>query len=162
MNPTLQGISDLANALDEHALVAITDARGRITHVNDNFCAISKYSRYELLGQDHRMINSGHHPREFMADMWSTIQQGKTWHGELKNRAKDGTYFWVETLIVPFLNEQGAPRQYIAIRMDVTGRQKDGAHLRTPSTHLANILEQSPAVHYVLTGTGNAIVQDQV
>ena len=162
MNPSLQEITDLASALDEHALVAITDARGRITHVNDNFCAISKYSRYELLGQDHRMINSGHHPKEFMADMWSTILQGKTWHGELKNRAKDGTFFWVETLIVPFLNEKGSPRQYIAIRMDVTGRQKEGAQDRTPGTHLASVLEQSPAVHYVLSGTGKAIVQEQV
>ena len=162
MTQTLQEISDLANALDEHALIAITDARGRITHVNDNFCAISKYSRYELLGQDHRMLNSGHHPKAFMADMWSTILQGKTWHGELKNRAKDGTYFWVETLIVPFLNEQGSPRQYIAIRMDVTGRQKDEPLERAQSTHLASVLEQSPAVHYVLTGTGKAIVQSQV
>ena len=162
MNPSFHEISTLANALDDHALVAITDAQGRITHVNDNFCAITKYSRYELLGQDHRMLNSGHHPKEFMADLWSTIQQGKTWHGELKNRAKDGTYFWVETLIVPFLNERGAPRQYIAIRMEITGREKEEAPPRSSTTQLANVLEQSPAVHYVLKGTGKALVQEQV
>ncbi len=128
MNSRTEGLSaqdfaHLKSAIDEAAIVAITDNRGIITYVNQKFCAISKYSREELIGKTHRVIKSDYHPPEFFEHMWATISKGEVWEGELKNRAKDGSHYWVHTTIVPFMDETGRPVQYVAVRYEMTDRK---------------------------------------
>lgn len=129
-------IADYKYALDESCIVAITDQKGIIKYANNNFCAISKYTEQELIGQDHRIINSGYHSREFIRNIWTTIATGNIWRGELKNKAKDGSFYWVDTTIVPFLNNQGKPYQYVAIRSDITRRKQVEEELQNLNTDL--------------------------
>ena len=135
----IQELAEQKFALDQHAIVAVTDLQGTITYVNDRFSAINQYSKEEAIGQNYRIVNSGYHPKEFFQKMYDTIGQGRVWHGEIRNRAKEGSIFWVDATIVPLLDSEGKPRQYITIRTDITERKR----LEEIRERLAAVVESS-------------------
>lgn len=141
-NNSLSGddFSHLKSAIDEAAIVAITDSHGVITYVNKKFCAISKYSENELIGRTHSLINSQYHPKDFFADMWRTISSGKVWEGEIRNRAKDGTHYWVHTSIVPFMGDNGKPAKYVSVRYEITERKlaEEKLHIYAKKLEVSN------------------------
>ena len=175
----LQDVNIIEHALDAHAIIAITNKQGKITHVNNKFCHVSKYSREELLGKDHRIINSGHHSKAFMKNLWKTIVSGSIWKNKIKNLAKDGSFYWVDTTIVPFLDENGKVYQYVAIRTEITehilleNKMKENIsehkqlvnNLHDLTAHLQNIREDERAriareIHDVLGATLTVLKMD--
>ncbi|TXC91299.1 PAS domain S-box protein [Metabacillus litoralis] len=142
LQESLSELIDLKFALDESSIVAITNQKGIITYVNETFCTISKYTNEELIGNSHKIINSGYHSKEFFRDLWNTISSGKVWKGEIRNKAKDHTYYWVDTTIVPFLDKTGKPYQYLAIRNEVTARKRAEEELQRMMSKLIGIQEE--------------------
>ncbi len=125
----LREITLLRNALNETAVISISNQKGIIEHVNDKFVEASKYSREELIGQDHRILNSGQHPKSFFAKLWKTIGKGQIFKAEVINKTKTGELYWEDSTVVPVLNEQGKPIQYIAIKQNITQRKLVEAEL---------------------------------
>jgi len=136
-------------ALDQHAIVSITDLQGNITYANDRFCDISGFDRAVLLGANHRIVNSGHHPAAFFADMWKTIAEGRVWHGEVCNRRQDGSLYWVDATLVPLTGTDGLPEQYIGIRTDITTRKTFEAKLAEQLRFVEVLLEATPTAIYL-------------
>ncbi|MFT9846337.1 sensor domain-containing protein [Aneurinibacillus sp. REN35] len=139
----IETLESIKYVLDQTSILAITDEKGIITHVNDKFCEISQYSREELVGNTHRVINSKHHDRAFFKGMWDTIRSGNTWEGCIQNRAKDGSIYWVDTIIVPFPEGSPNPTRYVSIRRDITKQKAAEEQIYElayydPLTHLRN------------------------
>lgn len=143
MSDAIKNSFDYRRALDESCIVTVTDEKGTIQHANGNFCKISKYAEQELIGQDHRIVNSGYHSKEFMRGLWETIANGGIWRGELKNRAKDGSHYWVYTTIVPFLDNKRKPYRYLAIRSDITEQKLSGEMIRIKKRKYYDLFENS-------------------
>lgn len=149
LDALLRELRDQKLAIDEHSIVSIADASGTIIYVNDRFCDTSLYQRHELLGQQHNVINSGTHPPEFFEDMWGTISSGKIWHGEVCNRRKDGTLYWVESTIVPFLDDHGLPYQYVSVRTDITDLRWLQEELLFEKQFSDSVIDSLPGVFYI-------------
>lgn len=127
-------LNDIKSALEISSIVTITDDKGIIIYVNDKFCEISQYEKAELIGKTHRVINSQYHSQAFFQDLWKTIQAGRVWEGHIKNRAKDGSYYWVNALIIPFINQTGNPYQYLTIQNDISDQKNAEKEIKILAT----------------------------
>ena len=153
-------LTDLANqkfALDQHAIVSMTNAAGDILYANDKFCQLSGYTRAELLGQNHRLINSGRQDKVYFANLWAVISSGKVWRGEICNRSKAGHLYWVDATIVPLRDESGKPNMYIAIRTDITARKRMEVNIKAAEARLRHITNTLPGVVFQVEVTGHTI-----
>ena len=137
----LKQLAEQKSALDEHAIVAVTDLHGTITFVNKKFCEISGFDEHELIGENHRLLNSGKHEKEFFKSMYKTLKRGDIWNGQICNKAKDGGFYWVDTTIVPFLDENGKPQNYIAIRTDISALKLQELELEQHKTQLQLVID---------------------
>jgi len=157
LNKSLRELEFQKFALDQHSIVSITDGNGKIIYSNDKFSEISQYSREELSGKDHRVLNSSHHPRDFFKQMWTTIEKGQVWHGEIKNKRKDGSHYWVDSTIVPFMDTDGNPSRYISIRTDITALKALSEHMSIQRAFYENITETLGEGLYVQNAKGICI-----
>jgi PAS domain S-box-containing protein len=144
LSSALKEAEDYRRALERSSILSITDPSGRIIRANDRFCEIAGYRREELLGKNHRIVNSGYHPRAFMKELWDTINAGRVWNGELRNQTKDGAYYWVDTTIIPFLDESGRPVRFIAIRDDISQRVEARERLEASEKRFRRLFERAP------------------
>lgn len=156
LNDALRHLEFHQFAVDQHAIVSIADVKGEITYVNDRFCEISGYAREEMIGQNHRLVKSDEHAHEYYRNMWHTIANGNVWHGELKNATKNGEYYWVSATIVPFLNEDGKPDQYISIRTDITAQKEMEETLLRQQQFLSGLTETLGEGVFVTDADGRA------
>ena len=155
LESALAEIYNQQQALNEHAIVSITDVKGNITYVNEKFLQISGYTIEELIGQNHRMVQSGEHSREFFRELWRTVSSGHVWHGQVKNRAKNGSYYWVEATIVPFMDQAGKPYQYVAMRTEITAQKDMELQLESERRLLQNVMDTLGEGVFMLDLEGN-------
>ncbi len=154
----LKEVSDYKYAIDQSAIVSITDRHGIILYVNDNLCRISKFTPAELIGADHRIMNAGSHTPEFISNLWDTISGGRIWHQEMQNRASDGSLFWLDTFIIPFLDDKKKPYQYLAIRTDITERKKIESQLQAAHERLELVITATNDVIWDWDLTNDSII----